>query len=74
MRKHLDFTRLRTESDIKLAKANLRHDALMQENIIEQSFKNFGVYFINSLKIAAVQTGTSILTASLVRLIQSRSK
>ncbi|MEX0982668.1 MAG: hypothetical protein WDZ47_11335 [Bacteroidales bacterium] len=74
MKKHLDFTRLRTESDIKLAKANLRHDALMQENIIEQSFKNFSVYFINSLKIAAVQTGTSILTASLVRLIQSRSK
>ena len=74
MVKYTDFTKFRTESDIKLAKANLRHDALMQENLIEQSFKNFGVYFINSLKIAAIQTGTSILTASLVRLIHSRSK
>jgi hypothetical protein len=74
MYKRIDFTRLRTDSDIKLAKANLRHSALLEENLIEESFRNFRVYFINSLKIAAVQTGTSILTASLIRLIQSRSK
>ncbi len=74
MKKQFDFTRLRTESDIRLARANLRNDALLHENLIKESFRNFRVYFMNSLKIAAVQTGTSILTASLVRLIQSRSR
>jgi hypothetical protein len=74
MSKHVDFSRLRTESDIRLARASLRHTALLQENLIEESFRNFREYFMNSLRIAAVQAGTSILTASLVRLIQSRSR
>lgn len=74
MNKYTDFTQLRSESDIKLAKANLRHAAIMQESQITEYFRNFRVYFVNSLKIVAVQTGTSILTSALTRLIYSRSR
>ena len=74
MEKYTDFTKFRTTSDIKLAKITLRHKAELQERIIADSFQNFGEYFLNSLKIAAIQTGTSILTSALVRLIQSRFK
>lgn len=68
------FATLRTENDIKLAKISLRHKVDLQERIIGDTFHNFGEYFMNSLKITVIQTGTTILTAALVRLIQSRSK
>lgn len=68
-----DLAKLRTEGDIKLAKANLRHSALIQERVIADSFHNLGQYFVNSLRMAAIQTGTSILTAALVRIIRPRS-
>jgi len=74
MNRKPDFSQLRTESDIKLARANIRHEVLLRENLIRGDFHNFTEYFMNALKIVAVQTGTSILTATLVRLIQSRKK
>lgn len=74
MEKYTDFTKFRTESDIKLAKVTLKHKAVMQEQVISDTFRNFGEYLTNSLKIAAIQIGSSILTAALVRLIRLRSK
>ena len=74
MERYTDFTKLRTESDIKLAKLSLRHKIDMQEKSIGGAVRNFGEYFMNSLKITVFQTGTTILTAALVRLIQSRTK
>lgn len=74
MEKYIDFTKFRTERDIKLAKISLRHKVALQERIIGDTFQNFGEYLMNSLKLTVVQVGTSILTATLIRLIQSRSK
>jgi hypothetical protein len=74
MEKYTDFTKFRTENDIKLAKLSLRHKVVLQEKTIAGAFQNFGEYFMNSLKLAVVQTGTSILSAALIRVIQSRSK
>lgn len=72
MERYTDFTKYRTESDIKLAKTTLRHKATLQEKVIAGTFRNFGEYLTNSLKFAAIQVGTSVLTAALVRLIKSR--
>lgn len=74
MEKYTDFTRLRTESDIKLAKITLKHETVMQERVIGDTFRNLRSSFFNTLKLAAIQTGTSILTAALIRAIQSRTK
>ncbi len=74
MENYTDYTKFRTEGDIKLAKVTLKHRAVMQEQVISDTFQNFGEYLANSLKIAAIQVGSSILTAALVRLIRSRSK
>jgi hypothetical protein len=74
MEKYTDFSKFRTESDIKLAKVTLKHKAELQELVIKDTFRNFGEYMTNSLKLAAIQVGTTILTTALVRLIQSRSK
>jgi hypothetical protein len=74
MEKYTDFTKLRTESDIKLAKVTLKHRATMQEQVISDTFRNFGEYLTNSLRIAAIQVGTSVFTAALIRLIRLRSK
>lgn len=74
MEKYTDFTKFRTESDINLAKISLRHKIVLQEKTIAGTFQNFGEYFMNSLKLAFVQTGTSILSAVLIRVIQTRSK
>ncbi len=73
MDRFTNLSGLRTESDIKLAKANLRHSALLQERVITDSFRNFGEYFVNSVKIAAMQAGTSIITTALARIIHSLS-
>ncbi|MDT8393222.1 MAG: hypothetical protein RQ761_05235 [Bacteroidales bacterium] len=74
MEKYTDFTKLRTDKDIKLAKLSLRHKVVLQERMIGDTFQNFGEYFVNSLKLTVVQIGTSILTATLIRLIRSNSK
>ena len=74
MEKYTDFTKFRTESDIKLAKVTLKHKAVLQEQVIKDTFRNFGEYLTNSLRLAAIQVGTSILTAAIVRLVRLRSK
>jgi hypothetical protein len=74
MEKYTDFTKFRTESDIKLAKVTLKHKATLHEQVLSDTFRNFGEYLTNSLKIAAIQIGTSALTAALIRLIRLRSK
>ena len=74
MEKYTDFTKFRTESDIRLAKVTLKHRATKQEQVISDAFRNFWEYLTNSLKIAAIQVGTSVLTAALIRLIRLRSK
>jgi len=74
MEKYIDFTKIKTESDIKLAKISLNHKVALQERIIADTFGNFGGYFMNSMKLTIIRTGTSILTTALIRLIKSRSK
>ena len=74
MEKYTDFTKFRTESDIKLAKVTLKHKAVLQEQVIKDTFRNFGEYLTNSLRLAAMHVGTSILTAALARLVRLRSK
>lgn len=73
MIKREDLTRLRTQSDIKIAKANLRYSSVIQERVISESFRKFGEFFITSVKMAALQAGTGMLTAALIRLLKSRS-
>lgn len=74
MNKYSDLTRLRSESDIKLAKAYLRHAVMVHEREISDCFRNFSELLVTTVKMAVLQAGTRMITAALIRLLQSRSK
>ena len=69
---HFDYTNLRTEKDIKIAKEKLKYSVLLQEEIFSKSCKNLKTNFIINLKRSFLNLGIKIVTGIIINQIQTR--
>jgi hypothetical protein len=73
MKPPMDYTNLRTFSDIKNAKEKLRYSILLHENMLSRSIDNLRGNFINSLKQSAWRWGMKVAIGFLVSQINLRT-
>lgn len=72
MKPTIDYTNLRTFSDIKTAKEKLRYSILLHEGILSRGIDNLRGNIINSLKQSAWRWGMKVAIGLLMTQINSR--
>jgi hypothetical protein len=73
MKPLIDYSRLRTFSDIIIAKEKLRYSILLQEDILSRSFSDIRDNFILSLKQSVWDWATKVALEFLVTQINLRT-
>lgn len=73
MKPLIDYSRLRTFSDITIAKEKLRYSILLQEDMLSRSFSDIRNNFILSLKQSVWDWATKVALEFLVTQINLRT-